>query len=224
MLSVIIPCKGRLQHLKETFQAVLSQRMPTDQVIVVDYDCPDETEAWLVDQDILGVGVVKLKNAPLLNLAHARNLGARAARPSSEILIFLDADSVPQPGWLTAVIEPIRSGEFGLVHCAPGSCSVSKELFYQINGYDESFEGWGDGEYDFWSRCEAIRPATTYPMDLLHIIDHSDEMRTEFFFEKNKEANQNRSSQHRRSKKGKPVNPNGWGRMDFRADPEGRFL
>lgn len=220
MRSIIIPCKGRLAHLKETLPALLAQVGQDDQIIVVDYDCPDGSGAWA---STLGIETVDLENAPIFNLSHARNLGAAAADPDAEILVFLDADSIPQPGWLDAVSVPIALGDVGLVHCGPGSCGVRRSVFEHVNGYDESFEGWGDEAFDFWNRCEKVEPYTTYRRDLLKVIGHSDEERTKFYFEKNPKTNQNRSAAHRRKRHGKPVNPGGYGKKNFRAHPQGKF-
>lgn len=221
MRTVIIPVKDRLHHLKASLPAVISQRSTGDFIIVVDYDCPNET-ANFVSEFFPEVQIVKLDDAPIFNLSHARNLGAKAAPPETEVLIFLDADSVPQPGWLDAVSVPITLGDFGLVHCGPGSCGVRKSLYEEVRGYDESFEGWGDESHDFWRRCEAIEPATTYTRNLLEVLGHSDKERTKHYIEQDIKKNQQNSSQHRRNKKRK-VNPGGFGKHSHRADPEGRF-
>src|SRR5260370_11681104 len=39
-LSVVVPCKGRLQHLRRSLPTFVAQ--PDSEVIVVDYDCPDK--------------------------------------------------------------------------------------------------------------------------------------------------------------------------------------
>jgi hypothetical protein len=40
-LSIVTTCKGRLHHLRRSLPGFLAQ--PDTQVIVVDYDCPEDT-------------------------------------------------------------------------------------------------------------------------------------------------------------------------------------
>lgn len=65
-------------------------------------------EIWVVGQDRYGqvqaserIHVVETREP--IPPAQARNLGASAA--SGKVLIFLDADCVPQPGWLAAMLS-----------------------------------------------------------------------------------------------------------------------
>jgi len=65
-------------------------------------------EVWVVGQDRYGQvrpggRVHVLTTAHPVPPAQARNLGAAAAE--GETLIFLDADCVPQPGWLAAMLD-----------------------------------------------------------------------------------------------------------------------
>lgn len=69
----------------------------------------DDLEVWVVGQDRYG----KIPAHPRVHVlvtpepvypGVARNLGA-AQTTTADALIFLDADCVPQPGWLTALVE-----------------------------------------------------------------------------------------------------------------------
>lgn len=220
-ISVIIPCKGRLAHLKQMLPELLDQIGDDVQVIIVDYDCPDNCGDWAIDQ---GVEVVKISNAPIFHLPHARNLGAKAA--TGKVLVFLDADMIPQPGWFENATARVVAGTHKLLHTGCGTCTIAVETFNEVRGYDESFEGWGDESIDFHVRCERVltyHDISSYKRELLKHIPHSDEDRTRFYVEKNHRVNQHKSSRHRLAKKGRPVNPGGLGKADHRADPKGRF-
>ena len=88
MITFIIPCKGRLEHLKKTLEFVMAQKNDVE-VIVVDYDCPDNAGNW-VEQAFPSVKVVRSDQQTIFNASKARNLGLKAA--TSEFVCFLDAD------------------------------------------------------------------------------------------------------------------------------------
>src|ERR1700674_5706017 len=85
--SIITTCKGRLGDLKLSLPTFLAQ--DGAEVIVVDYDCPDGTSAY-VARHHPEVRLVAISGRPKFNISHARNLGAAAAM--GEFLVFLDAD------------------------------------------------------------------------------------------------------------------------------------
>ena len=69
---------------------------------------PGPLEVWVVGQDRYdqvqpSEHVHALVTAHPVSPARARNLGAAAAQ--AETLVFLDADCVPQPGWLAAMLD-----------------------------------------------------------------------------------------------------------------------
>ncbi len=138
--------------------------------------------------------------------AAARNLGAGVAR--GEVLCFLDADTVPEPGYVTAVVRHLAGGADLVVgrrrHAELGSTtpeqlrrwlgqggdapeileepewladayartddlrsagddayrfvisavlSVSRRLFEQVGGFEESFRSYGGEDWEFAHRC-----------------------------------------------------------------------
>lgn len=97
---MIIPAKDAAQILPACLKGVLHQeglRFGADyEVIVVDDGSTDST-ADLAAR--MGVRVVRQANE---GPASARNHGAREAR--GELLVFTDADCIPTPGWLRALM------------------------------------------------------------------------------------------------------------------------
>jgi glycosyltransferase involved in cell wall biosynthesis len=107
--SVIVPCKGRLHHLRRTLPNMLAQQCDFGyEVIVVDYSCPQETYDWCCGLNVRNLTVLKvLDDAESFNHSRCRNCGACNAVGS--VLAFVDADVRLEPDWLqTATRCPFR--------------------------------------------------------------------------------------------------------------------
>ncbi|HEX5042462.1 MAG TPA: glycosyltransferase [Candidatus Polarisedimenticolaceae bacterium] len=97
-VSVVIPARDEARCIGATVQAVREQAglaAHEVEILVVDDGSADDTAARAA-----AAGARVLRRMRGGNPGAARNRGARAAR--GEILVFLDADCVPEPGWLEA--------------------------------------------------------------------------------------------------------------------------
>lgn len=107
--SVIVPAFNAESTLPACLEALAANGVPGPcvELIVVDDGSTDQTE-WVATRP--NVRVVKgAGRGP----AVARNLGARIAW--GQTLVFLDADTAPQPGWLEAMSSPFHSREVAAV-------------------------------------------------------------------------------------------------------------
>ena len=108
-VAVVIPARNEGRAIHQLVKAVLAQRPPdTDlEVIIVDNESTDDTASRAREA---GARILPLPlRGGLGNPAAARNLAARSSK--ADILIFLDADCMPDPGWLTALLNAHRRGE-----------------------------------------------------------------------------------------------------------------
>ncbi|MBK8986042.1 MAG: glycosyltransferase [Chloroflexi bacterium] len=105
MISIIIPAHNAQAIIAECVTAVLQQRgVPQPyEVIVVDDGSDDETA-----QRATAAGATVIQQPPR-GPAAARNNGLRAAQ--GDIICFTDADCVPQPDWLAALVAPLLADE-----------------------------------------------------------------------------------------------------------------
>lgn len=107
-VSVVIPSHNAEEMIAEVVAAVRAQERPgvTLEVIVVDDASGDDTpgRARAAGARVLSVPAQKAGGNP----AAARNLGAEAS--SGDPIVFLDADCIPAPGWLDALLEAHDAG------------------------------------------------------------------------------------------------------------------
>ncbi len=180
--SIVTTCKGRLLNLKRTLPEFLKQE--NAEVIVVDYDCPDGTPAY-VAQFHPDAKVVSVVNKPMFNAAHARNLGA--AQAEGEFLIFLDADVVIAEHFVTYINHRINNKSFALFgppaqNSLRGSCVVSRREFESIGGYDELLGGYDGEDLDLYMRLKFVgnKRVMLEPSIVLAVIEQIAEERERF--------------------------------------------
>jgi glucosyl-dolichyl phosphate glucuronosyltransferase len=91
----------RFAVLAEAVRATLAQRpAPDELLLVIDHNAALERRCRV---ELPGpIRVLASEEAP--GLSGARNTGVRHAR--GEVVVFLDDDAVPEPGWLGALLAP----------------------------------------------------------------------------------------------------------------------
>lgn len=105
LVSVIIPCYRQPGHLRECLAGLTPDRQGGDfEIIVVDSGSDDAVAS--VAAGFPEVRIVS--SGARLWAGAARNLGSRAARGA--VLLFLDADCVPEPGWVHAGGAVLEAG------------------------------------------------------------------------------------------------------------------
>lgn len=117
--SIVVASHNEGLNLYLTLHAIDESADVSYEVIVVDDGSTDGSadflRAYSSDRH-------RLLNSPLAGPAHARNIGANAAR--SDVLVFLDAHCFPRRGWLSKLISEVRSHPNDLITgciCAAGS-------------------------------------------------------------------------------------------------------
>jgi GT2 family glycosyltransferase len=118
-VSVIIPARNAAGTLGACLDALAAQGVPgpAAELIVVDDASIDETHA------VASRPGVRVLTGQGQGPAAARNLGARAA--TGDILIFLDADTVPLPDWLAKMVAPLEDPQIVGVKGRYYTCQTS---------------------------------------------------------------------------------------------------
>lgn len=99
LCSIIIVAYNNAVDLPACLDSLLAQDYPAFEVIVVDNASTDATEAVIVRY---GDRVHYLRLPQNVGFAAGNNHGA--ARATGSILVFLNPDTTPQPGWLSALV------------------------------------------------------------------------------------------------------------------------
>jgi len=110
--SIVMPVWNRVELTRDCLTALAGLKdQPEYELIVVDNGSTDGTTDFLRQ---LSGDVRVIVNEENLGFAKACNQGAAAAR--GKYLVFLNNDTIPQPGWLTALVAEVDNhAEVGVV-------------------------------------------------------------------------------------------------------------
>jgi GT2 family glycosyltransferase len=104
-LSVLIVAWNSSAELRRTLPALLAELGDGDELIVVDNDSGDDSAAVVAE---LVPAARLLRMGRNVGFAAGCNRGAEQAR--GDLLVLLNPDAVPQPGWGEAIRRPWREG------------------------------------------------------------------------------------------------------------------
>lgn len=148
LASLVIPVYGAWTHSLACLRALAEHPPRTPfEVIVVDDASPDDSLRFL--QQIDGIRLhIRKQNGGFIS---ACNEGAALAR--GQYLIFLNNDTVPQPGWLEALLETFTQ--------QPDAGLVGAKLVYPDGRLQEAGgvifadgSGWNYGRFDDPMHCQ----------------------------------------------------------------------
>jgi len=191
--SIITTCKGRLEHLKKSLPTMIAQ--PCNEVIVVDYSCPQGTGAF-VSSNFPSVRIVTVEGQDHFSNWKARNAGAAVAK--SDVLIFVDADTLlaeDAAQWIAAHVPPRTFGYFdtktsqgfnrGGLRVASNQLKgfqiVPTAAFRRAGGYDEVLEGYAAGadtDLEVKLAMLGLRRRALDPCIVKSVIEHDASSRT----------------------------------------------
>ena len=133
LISVVIPAYNAQETLGNCLDALERQTMPREEyeIIVVNDGSSDGTREATIGRNVV------LISQPNRGAAAARNAGAHRARGG--IILFTDADCVPEPNWIEAMISPFADQD--VVGASGWVCTHQKGLvprFIQLE-YDARY-------------------------------------------------------------------------------------
>jgi len=103
-VSVIVVSRGRPEALARCLRGIAGLDHDRFEIVVVaDHEGLDAVESWR--------GRIKCMAFEEANISRARNLGLSLA--AGDIVAFIDDDSVPEPTWLSRLVEPFADDAVG---------------------------------------------------------------------------------------------------------------
>lgn len=169
-VSVIAPCRGQDQGLRDNLIALLQQDYPPYEIIFVTDSATDsslsvieearEAKAKHVSARVVIAGEATDSGQKVHNLSVA--VGEISSR--SEILVFVDSDARPDENWLRQLVAPLQSQEVGAATgyrwFIPVRGGLASSLRSVWNGSIASALG-EQGQQNFcWGGSTAIRRET----------------------------------------------------------------
>jgi hypothetical protein len=191
----IVPCMGRLLHLRRTLPRLLQAELS---VMVVDWGCPDGCGGWALgsfpQQSATGRLAIARATAQRFHKTAAHNLGARLAlERGATRLCFIDADTLVQPefgAWCRRadctgrfwIVKPSRTGRD-----LTGLLLLSAEDFRNSGGFDVGFVDYGAEDLELRLRLRLVHRLEYgfVPQQFVSSIAHGDELRTRYYVYRN---------------------------------------
>jgi ceramide glucosyltransferase len=114
--SVIAPCRGLDQGLRENLQELFQQDYPAYEIIFVVDDEADPARSVIEDlrarfaaathvaSRLVVAGEAKASGQKVHNL----RVAVGVAHPKSEVFVFIDSDTRPRAGWLRSLVAPLK--------------------------------------------------------------------------------------------------------------------
>lgn len=203
-ISQITTVKDRSKDLLENLPKWT--RTDIDELIIVDYSCPDSAAKKVIKSKSFSNKKVKVLcvpekiTGPFYNHGHARNIGAKAAQ--GDLFLFVNVDTF----YSNELIENIREIEDNDVHPSvylreeakpytshselknkvpeerylDDNFVIRNAVFYDVNGYSEDNPGWGAVSYDLIIRAMNVSPKVKFIDFSLRHKEHSDEIRDKY--------------------------------------------
>lgn len=189
MISVVSTYKNRFQHLSQSLPSYLNQDTEVPfEVILVDYDSPDNIENFLYQFPTGKLKHAKCSGYPGFHISHARNIGARLSK--YEYILFTDIDTIFEDTMIdhvSTLASPANycgaedsSELFNIIN--GGLILVNKNAHFSVSGFDERMHGWGYEDVDYKIRLEKLGCSfKEIKSDYYSCIGHSDKERTVYY-------------------------------------------
>ncbi len=179
--SVIVPCRGLDQGLRENLRALYAQDYPRYEIVFVTDSADDAALAVIaatrgasndITADTVTTRVVVAGRAGNCGQkVHNLCAGISACDPASEVFVFVDTDARPRRDWLRALVAPLADTSLGAATgyrwFVPVTGRLSSHLRAVWNASIASALGPDERRNFCWGGSTAIRRTTFARADVL---------------------------------------------------------
>lgn len=166
-------------------------KLPFREIIIVDWSSKNPLHRYIFDMfNDSRIKIIRVDGESLYNQSKASNLKVRVS--SSEYVLSIDSDIKLSETFITN--HPLSNDVFYIGNKAVnkglvGTCLVSRNTFFSVNGYNEFMNGWGYHDNDFYKRLVEIGFCKKYlgENDAVH-IDHGNGLRIRNYEQKSIKA------------------------------------
>jgi len=181
---------NRLHHLKRTLPKNIKDNCAYGNLefIILNYNSSDGIEEWLLENlsIYLESGLVKVyttSEPKYFHRSHSRNMAFKLA--TGDIICNVDADNFIGTSFAQFINDKFNAEDD--IFLTPdfavrdyiGRLCIRKEIFYQVAGYNEQFDGYGLEDYELYKRLEFFGTKHIFFKDeqYLSVIKHSNQER-----------------------------------------------
>jgi cellulose synthase/poly-beta-1,6-N-acetylglucosamine synthase-like glycosyltransferase len=169
--SVIVPCRGLDQGLRENLRALCVQAYPRYEIVFV-LDSVNDPARTVIDEVRAGATGSTISTSIIIagqatdcgQKVHNLRAGVGACDPASEVFVFVDTDARPRRDWLRALVAPLIDEGLGAATgyrwFVPGAGGFSTYLRAVWNASIASALGPNERQNFCWGGSTAIRRAT----------------------------------------------------------------
>ncbi|MGH9874248.1 MAG: glycosyltransferase [Pyrinomonadaceae bacterium] len=170
--SVIVPCRGLEDGLRENLSSLFRQEYPAYEIIFVTDQADDASLSVIEEIHHASVGAERVSSRIVI-AGHAidsgqkvHNLRSAVAEvdPRSEVFVFVDSDARPQSNWLRSLIAPLVDERIGAASgyrwFIPNRGGLASGLRSVWNASIASALGAREDKNFCWGGSTAIRRAT----------------------------------------------------------------
>ena len=111
-ISVIVPIRNELEHLKRIFLSISEQTVFLNEIVVIDSSSSDDIKGFVAKYT--GTVPISYHREKKAYPGKARNIGANLAK--SEWIAFLDSKTIPDNGWLERYCHLIEAYQTDAVY------------------------------------------------------------------------------------------------------------
>ncbi len=171
-VSVIAPCRGLEDGLRENIAALCRQSYPPYEIIFVT-DRADDAALGVVEEVLKTVASDAGVSARMVVAGQASDCGQKVHNlrmavaevdSRSEVLVFVDSDARPQPGWLRSLVAPLVNDDLGAATgyrwFVPENGGFASQLRSVWNASIASALGEREDKNFCWGGSTAIRRST----------------------------------------------------------------